>query len=115
MVRLTIDIATDGAGAFTGNSGIASGCIQSLRFVNTNLAATSDWTVTTSTGATVLTRTDQNGSATWYPRATATTTDGSTGITNSFTPIPMADEAIHLVIAQGGATTTGVLYIYVGE
>lgn len=120
MERLTVNIATDGSGDFTGYTKITNGLVHAVRFVDTDLAAGADITVTCgASGAAIVTLTNQANTATVAPRQATHDTAGAAllyaaGGTAVSDLIPVADEAIKVVVAQGGATATGTLHIYVG-
>jgi hypothetical protein len=119
----TIAITTDGSGDFVGYSGVVNGRVLEIRLVvpGTNgLAATSDLTITNElTGAAILTLTDQNGSGTWAPRQATHDSSGAAALLAAggkpvLEPSVVAESRIKLVVAQGGATKLGTLYLTVG-
>jgi len=108
---VAIEITTDAAGDFTGYSPVVKGkIVAAIRFVNTDLAATLDLTITEEKdGKQILTQANQNGSATWYPTpVTNDPTDGSALTTVGV--VTVGHSRIKLVAAQGGDTKTGIVY-----
>lgn len=120
MTRYTVAITTDAAGDFTGFTPIVNGSVQAVRFVDTDLDDTADITVTCgASGAAIVTLTNQAAAATFAPRQPTHDTAGAAllyaaGGTAVSTLIPVADETIKVVVAQGGNVKTGTLHIYVG-
>lgn len=120
MVRLTVSITTDASGDFTGHTAIANGVVHAVRFVDTDLDATADITVSCgASGMAILTMTNQAATGTYAPRAASHDTAGAAllyaaGGTAVGVPIPVADETVKVVVAQGGNVKTGAVHIYVG-
>lgn len=120
VTRHVISLAVDASGDLTTYSDTAlRGKILAIRFVNTDLAATTDITMTCEkSGMAVLTLTDQNGSATVMPRGATHSTAGAAALFAGggaavLDAIPIAGERLKVVVAQGGASKTGALHIYV--
>lgn len=121
MREVRITIATSAGGAFT--SAIAesavNGYLYAIETVGGTLDAGTDWTFTvtqTSSGVdmTLLTLTDSNANAMYYPRVAV---HGNTG--TALTATAGGDRTLQycsglpkLVIAQGGATKAGVAILY---
>jgi hypothetical protein len=122
MERFTLDITTDGSGNATAYTGDVSGRVVALRYVpdgTTPLDTGADLTITGSvSGVAILTATDIGLSAKeWYPRAAVCTVAGAaalfaSGGTAVVDGIPVADESIKVVVAQGGAAKQGTLHCY---
>jgi len=99
------------------------GCVQAIRYVadgSTPYDNTVDFTVTGDvSGLPILTVTNESASNTYYPRAaTASVANaaalyaaGGTAVTDL---IPVAGERIKIVVAQGGASKTGKLHVWIG-
>jgi len=115
----TIAVTTDASGAVTEYTGsVVNGRILAIRYVDTDLAAgAADFVFSTeTTGTTILTATNAGGTdVTWHPRAKVcdeaaadVTYDGTNEV---YEPIPVADERIKLVVAQGGNAKSGTFYI----
>jgi len=123
--RTSIAITTAADGSFTGYSDFVTGLIHQIRLVvpgSGGLASTTDLAFTLeTTGVAVLTKADQNGSATWCPRQpTHDEADGTellhmqgVGTDHDGAPIAVHRERIKLVIAQGGNPATGTAYVWV--
>lgn len=118
--RHVVEITTDAAGAGTGYTAVANGCVHAIRYVKTDYANGVDVTITTEvSGQAVLTWTDINSSDSSYPRAA---TNDVADVASLYaaagepveTLIPVAGERIKIVVAQGGDTKTGTFHIYVG-
>jgi len=109
---VALNITTDAAGDYTGTTEVVSGkTINAVRFVNVDLAATSDFTITENeTGQTILTLTDQNGSTTKYPASSLQAAVGGSGLVGVYSRISIGHSAIKVVVAQGGDTKTGTIY-----
>lgn len=120
MERLAVAITTDAAGDFTGHTKVTNGFVRAVRFVDTDLDATADITVTCgASGAAIVTLTNQAASTTVHPRQATHDTAGAASLYAGAgepveSDIPVADETIKVVVAQGGNVKTGTLHIYVG-
>lgn len=117
----TVALTTDSSGDVTAYTRTTRGTVLAIRYVpdaTTPLATGADLTVTDNvTGLPILTYTNIGlGAREWTPRTMAVTTTGAVatfdGTRNILDLIPVAN-AIKVVIAQGGATKSGTLYIYV--
>lgn len=120
----TVALTTDGSGDATGYTEPATGFVRAIRYIpnaSTPLDTNADLTVTgNTTGIGVVTKANIGTSAfTVMPRgATASAVDGSaltfdgTRAVNDL--IPVANEAVKVVIANGAATKSGTFYVYVG-
>lgn len=121
----TITVVTNASGDGTGySSGNANGRIAAVRYVKAgsgNYDNGVDFVITgETTGVAILTGTDVNASATSAPmqathsvaNAAALYAGGGTAVN---APIPIANERIKVVVAQGGDTKTGVFYVWVGD
>ena len=118
-----IDIVTDADGDFVGYSNVVNGRVLEVRLVvpgSGGIEGTSDLAITNElTGAAILAKTDQNGSATWAPRQATHSTAGAAALyasggaaVNDY--VVVAESRIKAVIAQGGNAKTGTLFITVG-
>lgn len=120
----TVSVTTDSSGDATRYTAPATGFVRAIRYVphgTTPLDTNADVTVTGNTsGIGVYTKANIGTSAfTVQPRAAcASAVDGAaltydgTRVVNDL--IPVADEAIKVVVAQGADTKSGTFYIYVG-
>lgn len=120
----TVAVTTDSSGDATRYTAPATGFVRAIRYVphgSTPLDTNADVTVTGNTsGIAIIAVTNIGTSAlNLYPRAATVTTAnaaalyaaGGTAVNDL---IPVADEAIKLVVAQGADTKSGTFYIYVG-
>lgn len=121
--RFEVSIPTDGSGNGTGYVGPVVGTVLGIRYVadgTTPYAATVDFTITGEiTGIPILTVTNETASNTYYPRAATVSVANAAALyaaggTAVNERVPIAGERIKIVIAQGGATTTGKFYVLVG-
>lgn len=93
---------------------VVSGLIHAIYADNGTLAATADITITEArTGAPILTITNLAADLRYMPRDDVHTIAGAVA-TQADEKIPI-DGQIRVVVAQGGAGTSGTLYIYVEE
>jgi hypothetical protein len=111
-VALPITLTTDGAGAATAFSGRISGFIIGYYVdIGTLAAGAVDITVTDdSTTEALLTLVNVAASVRLRPRLP---THDSTGQLTGALDAPWVDGRLKVVVAQGGATKTGTLYVYV--
>jgi hypothetical protein len=112
-VRHAVSLTTNASGDATGYTGVAYGRVQTVQYVKTDYAAGVDITVTGETsGLAVLALTDQNASGTFFPRALV---HGPTGTALTVSEaVTVAGERVKVVVAQGGDTKSGVVYVTVG-
>ena len=117
----TVTLTTDGSGDVTAYTPTTRGTVLAIRYVpnaSTPLDSTADITITDNgTGLQALAVTDIGASARdFWPRAFTMNTTGTAatydGTRNVLDLVPVAN-AIKVVVAQGGATKIGTLYIYV--
>lgn len=123
--RVTIALTSNASGDVTAYSPRVTGMVQRVRYVpdpSTPLANTADLTITAEdSGAAILTITNQAQTATDYaPRMATHTTAGAAALYAAggvavLDRIPVANERIKAVCAQGGNALSGTLIIYVGD
>lgn len=119
MTRETVTITVNSSGDGTGYTGHVSGVVRAISYVKANYADGVDVTVTTDvTGQAILTWTNVNASATSYPYAAMKTIADAAALyaaggTAVLAPIPVANERIKLVVAQGGNATSGTFHVYI--
>jgi hypothetical protein len=124
LKKHTIAITTNSSGAATGYTPPVSGFVRAIVYVphgTTPLDTNGDIVVTGNTSSiAILTKANIGTSSTsWQPRAaTHAVGDGSallyaSGGTAQCDLVPVADEAIKLVVAQGGDALSGTFYVYV--
>ncbi len=111
-------ITTNGSGAATVYLGsVITGKILAFKYEPTSIATGGDLTFTGETSEQpILIKANAGTSTVWYyPKAPANlTTDGSAS-TLTEVPLCLYRERIKLVVAQGGATTTGTITVYTDE
>lgn len=123
MVVHTVAITTDGSGDATAYTPTGAGFVQAIRYVpdgSTPLDAGADLTITDNvTGLGILTITNI-GTVARDLHVRVYTVD-TTGVSALYAAAgqPVLDRlpiagAIKVVVAQGGATKSGTLYVYVG-
>lgn len=121
MVVHTVSVTTDGSGDATVYTPQTFGHVVAIRYVPGNATpdSTVDITVTDNgTDLQVLAATNLGGGPRdFWPRAFTMTTTGTVALyagggTNVLDLVPVAG-AIKVVVAQGGASKTATLYIYV--
>jgi hypothetical protein len=117
--RETVTITVNSSGDGTGYTGHVTGLVRAISYVKSNYADGIDATITSDvTGQAILTWTNVNASATSYPYAAMKSiTDGASLYAAAgqavLAPIPVADERIKIVVAQGGNATSGTFHVYV--
>lgn len=119
--KYEVVIPTNASGDGTGYTPVVSGFVSMIRYVKSTYENGVDVAITANTsGLAILTWTDQNASDDSYPRAaTNTVADAgalyASGGTAVLCPIPVADEAIKIVVSSASATTarTGTFYVYI--
>jgi hypothetical protein len=114
----TITLTTNGSGAATGYTRVFNGLLKALIYTKTDFANGVDFTITTeTTGQTLWTQADVNAAAIKYPLAAAHDTAGVAatldGTRAMRCEIPIVNERVQVVIAQGGATKTGAITVIV--
>jgi len=117
--RHTVSLTTDSGGAATGYTPVITGRILAVIYAKTDFADGVDFAITAeATGEAILTLTDQNASANFYPRAqvhgitgTALTLDGTRLLVE---PICVANDRVKVVVAAGGSVKTGSVIVIVG-
>lgn len=109
----TIALATDGSGDVTATGAEIRGWIESIRYEPGDIATGADLTITGESSETpILTITNAGTSKVWwYPRALPNAVaDGAAGTVPAHL-IPLFEESIQVVVAQGGASRTGSLVV----
>lgn len=113
-VRLNVTTASNGAGSATSESSVF-GYLEMVDWIDGTFADGVDGVLTTTlnssgTAHTLLTLTDANNDAVYYPRRVVDTTAGAAaaGVYNRF----LIDGYLVLTIAQGGDTKTGGCVVY---
>lgn len=117
--RHAVSLTTDASGDVTGYTPVVSGRVLAVQYVKNDFDNGADFAITGETsGLAILTLTDQNSSATFYPRAgvcgptgTALTYDGTRTVNE---PVVVAGERVKVVVAQGGNAKSGTVYVVIG-
>lgn len=119
MKRYKVTVTTASDGTATAYSPRLSGKIHQIEYVKTDYANGVDFTITgEATGVGLWTESDVNASAIRAPRlatqsqvgAALLYAAGGTAVTDK---IALANDRVKIVLAQGGATKTGVFHITV--
>ncbi len=123
LTLATVSITTDASGDATAYTGVVNGYVHAIQYVPDGTApydATADVTITgETTGIAVTTLTNVAAALTTYPRAATHDQANAAALyaaagTAVRDRVPIAAERIKLVIAQGGATKTGVWHVILG-
>tara|TARA_R100000458_G_C8166599_1_gene168632 strand:+ start:321 stop:692 length:372 start_codon:yes stop_codon:yes gene_type:complete len=112
LFETSVDITSDGSGDATVYLGDKiRGFVMSIRYLPGTLATGADLTITgEDSGVPILTKANAGTSdVVFYPRALASqVADGANGSTGTEL-IPLVDERVKVVVAQGGATKAGTI------
>mgnify|MGYP001597355290 CR=1 FL=1 len=116
-----VTVTTDGAGAATAyTAGVYNGRVLQVRYVKTDYSNGVDFDVTADvSGAVIWDQDNVNASVTVCPRQATVDTLGAASLyAAGGEPVEdyvwVRNERIKIVIASGGATTSGVFHIVVG-
>ena len=118
--RIAVPAVTDAGGNATVYSESITGVILGIVYVKTDFTDGVDVVVTAETTAQpIVTMTDVNASAVFYPRSA---THDVTGAPAVFAvggaavrePVPVANERVKFVVSSGGNTKSGTFYVLVG-
>lgn len=115
--RIAVSVTTIADGSATAySSEVVTGKLSQIRYVKTDFADGSTFTITSeATGETLWTETGVNASATRAPRQATHGTDGVASLyaaagTAVQDKIALANDRIKIVIANGGNVTTGTFH-----
>lgn len=114
----SITVTTDGSQAATAYTNAINGRLRQIIYTKVDYTDGVDFTITTETTAQNLwVDTNINASEKVAPREPVHDTAGAgvtfDGTNEIYEPIPIANERIKIVIAQGGATKSGVFtFVY---
>lgn len=111
--KVVIPFTTNGSGAADTLSEVAAfGEVVAVNIDTGDAASTADFTITANeTGVVVFNKTNI-ASDVQYPVRTPTYDTTGTAITGAYSA-PVVAERLRLVVAQGGATKSGVVTVYV--
>jgi hypothetical protein len=120
ITRHQVDITTDGSGAGTGYTPVVSGRVLNVIYVKNNFADTVDFTVTTEKlGQNVWTEANVTANKTVAPGQPTHTQAGvpvvqgeTSSPVNDY--LPVANDRVKVVVANGGNATTGRFYVIIG-
>lgn len=121
ITRHSVTLTSASDGSATGYIGPVTGYVHALRYVphgSTPLDTNADVTITAEvTGAPILTITNIGTSAlNLYPRAATASVANAAALYAATFPvndrIPVCEERIKFVVAQGADTKTGTFYVY---
>lgn len=118
--RETVSLTTDASGDATGYTGVVNGRVLGVLYRKTDFANGVDFTVTTEvTGVNIWTESDVNASADRAPRMPTHGQDGSASLYAAAGEpvedlIPVAEERIKVVVAQGGNVKSGTVHVLIG-
>lgn len=126
MTRQVVSITVNSSGDGTGYTSLPCvGFVQAIRYIPDGTSPYDtgvDFTITArASGLAILTVTNAGTSAaTYYPRAATASVANAAALyaaagTAVNDRIPVADEQIKIVVAQGGNATTGAFHVYVGD
>lgn len=112
--RFSVTVTTDADGSATAYSDAVNGLLKQIRYVKTDFADGSTFTITSDeTGETLWAETGVNASATRAPRQAVHTTAGVAATydgTRATLDLIAVTGKIKIVIASGGNTKTGVFH-----
>lgn len=117
--RHSLTIATNGSGAGTEYTPTVTGRILTVQYVKVDYDNGIDFVVSLeATGEVILTGTDVNASAVFYPRVPVDDEAGADatldGTRKMREPVVAAKDRVKIVVAQGGASKSGTFNIVVG-
>lgn len=114
--RVAVTVTTAADGSATAYSDVLTGKLSQIRYVKTDFANGSTFTITAeATGETLWTESNVDASATRAPRQATHSTAGAAALyaasgTAVNDKIALAIDRIKIVIAAGGDTKTGVFH-----
>jgi hypothetical protein len=115
--KITVKTAADGTATIYGTR--CSGKIHSIQYVKTDFADGVDFTITAdATGENILTKSDVNASAVFYPRAATHSQAGVPALyaadgTAVQDKIALGNDRVKIVIAQGGNAKSGTFHVHI--
>ena len=116
--RYAVDLTTNGSGAATGYTATVNGELVQIEYVKTDFADGVSFTVTSErTGQTLWAESNVNASAVRAPGQQIHTTSGAAVIGATGGPsvayLPLVNDRVKIVVASGGDTKTGTVYVTV--
>lgn len=118
ITRHVVALVTDALGACIAYSPVVTGKVSQVRYVKTDFTDGVDFVVTSeATGETIWAQDNINASVTVAPRQA---TDSVAGVASEYATgfavtdkIAVANDRIKVVIANGGATKSGVIHFVI--
>lgn len=119
----SLTVVTDASGDATAYTGVLTGRLLAIRFVKPGAGGydtTADFTITTDRdGQALLTVSNVTASTTWHPRQPTHDTSGvaslyAAGGEPVESDIPIFQDRVKIVVAQGGNTLSGTFHVWVG-
>ena len=117
--RHVVVATTNGSGVAEVYTPAVTGRVLGIRYAKTDFANGVDFVVTAeATGEAILTATDCNASASFYPLVPADDELGADatldGTRKMRVPVTVANDRIKIAVAQGGDTKTGTFHVIIG-
>ena len=117
--REVVAVVTAADGSATAYSGVVTGKVSSIRYVKTDFADGSTFTITAeATGESIWSETGVNASATRAPRQATHSTSGVASLYAAAgqavnDKIALANDRVKIVIAAGGNVKSGTFHIVI--
>jgi len=109
--REDVTVTTDSSGVATAYSSVLNGLLHRIKIVNTDMAAAVDYVITTEDSDDQILSITNTVATDSYPRLQVdTTTLGD--LTDSSEKLPLNNERVKIVVAEGGATKSATVTIY---
>lgn len=118
LKEYTATLTVDGSGDGTAYAGSRiTGRVHAIKYVPGTIDTNGDLTISgETTGVPILTKANAGTSPVWYyPMAAANKVDDAAASSLTEVPVYVLKERIKIVVAQGGASTTGTITFYVDE
>lgn len=117
--RHTVTVTTNGSGDGTGYTPVISGAIKNILYEKVDFASGVDFSITAeATGETIWAEDNVNASTKRAPRQAIHTTAGVAatfdGTRAVLEPVVVANDRVKVVVAQGGAVTSGKFHVIMG-
>ncbi len=120
--RQTVTIVTDTNGDGTGYANVPFGRVLGIAYVKANSGGYSDGidfvATVEGTAEALMTGTNVNSSASYYPRVGVSSTAGAAltydGTHPVVEPVAVCNDRVKIVVASGGSVKTGTFYVLIG-
>lgn len=122
MRRYAVTVTTDASGDAVAYTPRLAGKVHSIRYAKAGTNSYTDgvdFTITNeATGETIWAQNNVNASATVSPRQATHGTDGTASLfaaggTAVQTPVPVGNDRIKIVVAQGGNAKNGTFHVFI--